>query len=66
MLRLLVRAVFRFLGVVPCDECGKVTYTSLVIQADPAGRSVDGRTGICTRTYSVNSAKFLCQECKKR
>lgn len=56
------RLVNTFAGV-PCSVCG-TRGASLVVDAVPAGKKVDGKAGVRTRTFTVNSAEWLCAACR--
>jgi hypothetical protein len=48
----------------PCERCGG-SGAGLVIDAIPAGKRVDGKTGLVTKTFTVKSADWLCRECRR-
>jgi hypothetical protein len=48
----------------PCEKCGG-TGASLVVDAIPAGKKVDGRTGLVTKTFTVRRADWVCQTCRR-
>lgn len=49
----------------PCERCGGPD-ASLVIDAIPAGKKVDGRTGLVTKTFTVRSADWVCRGCRRK
>lgn len=48
----------------PCERCGE-PGAKLVVDAVPAGKRVDGATGLVTRTYNVRSCEWLCGRCRR-
>ncbi len=49
----------------PCERCGG-PGAGLVIDAVPAGKRVDGKTGLVTKTFTVNSADWVCRGCRRK
>jgi hypothetical protein len=49
----------------PCERCGG-PGASLVIDAIPSGKKVDGKTGLVTKTYTVRSADWVCRACRRK
>lgn len=62
-IRTLFRAVRRFFRGTPCDRCGG-PGAALVIDAVPAERKIDGRSGVSVKTYAVKSSGWLCPACR--
>lgn len=59
-------AANKFLFVArPCEVCGG-PGASLVIDAVPAGKKVDGKSGLVTKTFTVRSAGWVCRECRPK
>ena len=56
------RLVNTFLGV-PCERCG-CRGASLVLDAVPAGKRLDGRRGLVVKTFKVHAATWLCLKCR--
>jgi hypothetical protein len=54
----------KYLILPPCERCGG-SGAGLVIDAIPAGKRVDGKTGLVTKTFTVKSADWLCPECRR-
>jgi hypothetical protein len=47
-----------------CGRCGR-RPAKLVIDATPAGKKLDGRTGQVIKTYAVRRCEFLCPACRE-
>ena len=47
----------------PCETCGGSGAT-LVIDAHPAGKRIDGKTGLVVKTYDVKRADWVCRGCR--
>ena len=48
-----------------CERCG-APGAKLVIEAVPAGKRIDGKTGMRVKSYTVTTADWLCPGCRNQ
>jgi len=47
----------------PCERCGGYG-AGLVIDVVPAGKKIDGKRRMVTKTFTVRSCAWLCRKCR--